>query len=117
VTTDPSGSFQEWFVDREERERKRVINPLRLICVFCPSLLTGVAEDNGICRNREREKSGACSGYLMLSGNKSKSVKEFESYRCLFEEMEFHEKGRVLYARTGERERERERECWARSVW
>jgi hypothetical protein len=28
----------------------------------------------------------------------------------LFEEMEFHEKGRVLYARTGERERERERE-------
>jgi hypothetical protein len=28
----------------------------------------------------------------------------------LFEEMEFHKKGRVLYARTGERERERGRE-------
>jgi hypothetical protein len=49
--------------------------------------------------------------------------KEFESYRCLFEEMEFHEKGRVLYARTGERERERERKrvlgplCLVNVMW
>jgi hypothetical protein len=46
----------------------------------------------------------------MLSGNKSVSVKKFESYRCCFEEMEFHKKGRVLHARTGEREKKRKRE-------
>ena len=60
-------------------------------------------------KQRERE-SGACSGYLMLSGNKSVSVKKFESYRCCFEEMEFHKKGRVLCARTGEKEKKRKRE-------
>jgi hypothetical protein len=58
VTTDPSGSFQEWFVDREERERKRVINPVRLICVYYPSLLTGVVEDNGICKTERERKWG-----------------------------------------------------------
>jgi hypothetical protein len=42
----------------EERERKRVINPVRLICVYCPSLLTGVAEDNGICKTERERKWG-----------------------------------------------------------
>jgi hypothetical protein len=59
-------------------------------------------------QNREREReSGACSGYLMLSGNKSVSVKKFESYRCCLKKWSFHKKRRVLCARTGERERER----------
>jgi hypothetical protein len=38
------------------------------------------------------------------------SVKKFESYRCCFEEMEFHKKGRELYAKTGEGKKEKERE-------
>jgi hypothetical protein len=71
-----------------------------------------VAEDNGICKTERERERGACSGYLMLSGNKSVSVKKFESYRCCLKKCSFI-KREEWCARTGERERE----SWARSVW
>jgi hypothetical protein len=63
-----------------------------------------------VAKQRERE-SGACSGYLMLSGNKSESVKEFESYRCCLKKWSFIKREECCTQGQGrERERKRERE-------
>jgi hypothetical protein len=55
VTTDPSGSLSRmvcW-----QRRKRGTCNQSFVInlWVCCPLFLTGVAEDNGICKNRERE--------------------------------------------------------------
>jgi hypothetical protein len=55
-------------------------------------------------KQRERER-GACSGYLMLSDNKSVSVKKFESYRCCLKKCSFHKERRVVCKDRRKRER------------
>jgi hypothetical protein len=74
---------------KRERKRKRVINPFKINLRLLSFTSHRCGWRQWYLQNRERERKGACSGYLMLSGNKSVSVKKFESYRCCLKKWSF----------------------------